>query len=68
MRLLFASASNIKNVKRIKFDLNNILGFGHAPLPKVVMAVLLLEPENYHNITLPAKKSIDIVSRRVTRR
>ena len=29
MRLLLASASSIKNVKRIKFDLNNILLFDY---------------------------------------
>ena len=29
MRLLFASAPNIKNVKHIKFDLNNIFLFNY---------------------------------------
>ena len=35
VRLLFASAFNIKNVKRIKFDLNNILLFDYLEYVKI---------------------------------
>ena len=34
MRLFFANAFNIKNVKRIRFDLNNILLFDYLKYVK----------------------------------
>ena len=35
MRLLFASASNIKNLRRIKLDLDNILQFDYLKYVKI---------------------------------
>ena len=35
MRLLFADASNIKNVKRIKFNSNNIFLFDYLKYVKI---------------------------------
>ena len=35
MRLFFANAFNIKNIKRIKFNLNNILLFNYLKYVKI---------------------------------